>query len=419
MKSAVLLLVSAVATLASAIATATLEKRKPWRDAVVPRTTTTSLEFAETWIRTISETVVEIVHPTVIAGVTFSAKPTSAHGATRWISLNKQGVPKTVNPKVKNGVTQNPSPDYKNWFKTATTIIHDNKDLKAHNLGEDDTFHEVKYIEEDDTYVKLNPIIRCTPDRYFDKGVAKDITSEPFCTPADNSNIDLGKTYFVTWYTRFFEDVQKVRVHLAYIKEKAVQKGMRKRDLSSRYEVVSVGKRDEMLASGTKMAFFSSEWMANRDGYFPLEIKEEWLKGKYNKLAILTLQPDNVDDEDFDLLSQGIIINLRKGAAVFKKSKAQLELEDDGIGESENKYIILMTMPTIVVVAVCLMYFITQLCSKDRDISAIRRAVYKNRFHKNLGKPSINKIFKSKKKNGYDKLPQFQEEHELDEFKQL
>lgn len=408
--------------------TPTLAKR--WREVVVPRPNTKKSDPPpEPWRRTISSSIVEIVHPTVIAGVTFSAKPTSINGPTPWVSLNKQGVPQTVKPKVKNGVTKNAGPDYKNWFKTATTVVHDNKDLKAHNLKEDETFTEVTYIEEDDTYLKMNPLIRCTPDRYLNKGLAKDTSSEPFCTPAENSNIDLGKTYFITWYTRFFEEAEKVKIHLAYVREKEHVKGMRKRDgnLASNYEIVPLNEEtiqnnlnltkranDAFIPSGTKLAFFSSDWLINRDGYFPLEIEEAWLKGKYSKQAIINIQPDTIDDDDFDLLSQGILVNLRKGTAVYKKSKEQLALEDEGIGEDENKYIVMMTMPTVVCIAACIMYFITQLCSKDRDVAGIRRSYYKSKFHKKLGKP---KFFSSKKNKGYANLPQY-EEHELDSFKQ-
>ncbi|GMM36005.1 Psg1 protein [Saccharomycopsis crataegensis] len=395
----------------------TLEKR--YRNVVVPTSKSSSTDAPpESWIRTISSTIVEVVHPTVIAGVTFSAKPTTYNGLTPWISLNKQGVPKTIMPKVKGGVTKDDIPDYKTYFQTATTIIHDNKNLKAHNLDEDDTFTEIKWIDEDDSYVSLNPLVRCTPDRYFNKGLAKDVTSEPFCTPAENSNLDMDKTYFITWYTRYFEEAKKVRIHLAYVKEKAKSKGMSKRDsmgqdLHDMYEIV---KKDSMLASGTKLAFFSSDWMINRDGYFPLTVDEKFLKGQYSKNAIITIQPDYIDDEDFDLLSNGVVVNLRKGAVVAKKSKEQLALEDDGIGDDENKYIVLMTMPTVVVVACCIMYFLTQLCSGDRDVASIRRKYYKSRFHKVLGKPK--KLFKkSKSKKGYNNLPQF-EEHEMNSYKQ-
>lgn len=390
---------------ASLAAGSVLEKR--YRDVKVPIETTTTTELPpELWIRTILSTVVEIVHPTVIAGVTFLAKPTETGPGQPWVSLNKQGVPKTIRPKVKGGVTKNTSPDYGTYFKSATTVVHSNQDLKAHNLGEDEEFKEVIWTTDPEIEKSLNPLIRCTPDRYFMKGAAKDILSEPFCTPSEGLNLDMGKTYFVTWFTKYFATAKKVRVHLAYVKEKAHEKGMRK--------------RDEILPLGTDLAFFSSDWLDNVDGYFPLEIKEAWLKKKFNKVAIITIQPDTVDDEDFDLLSNGVVVNLRKGTAVFKKSKEQLALEDDGIGEDQNKYIVLMTMPTVVVVSACIMYFLTQFCAKDRDLSEIRRKYHKSRFHKVLGKPKLFKTSKPKAKKGskgYTTLPQF-EEHEMDEFKQ-
>lgn len=394
-----------------------LEKR--YRKVIVP-TTSSSSEDAEpeSWIRTIYSSVVEIVHPTVIGGVTFSDKPFTSDGPEPWVSLNKNGEPKTIKPQIKNGITKNGKPEYGTFFQTSTVVVHLNKNLKAHNLDEDETFTEIKWIPEDDTYVNLNPVIRCTPDRYFKKGLAKDVSSEPFCSPQENSNILLDKTYFVTWYTRFFEDAEKVRLHLAYIKEDQHDKGMRKRDETEKDSIVleSLDKRDN-TASGTNIAFFSSDWFLNRDGIYPLQVKEEWLKGKYFKpfkAVFISVQPDNIADEDFDMLEYGIPVMIGKGSKVFKKSREQLAIEDQGgVGENESKYIILMTMPTMVIVACCLMYFLTQLCNKDRDVGSVRREYFAKRFHKVIGKPK--KLFsKTKSGKGYKKLPEYNADIELD-----
>ncbi|ODV96198.1 hypothetical protein PACTADRAFT_33376 [Pachysolen tannophilus NRRL Y-2460] len=138
-------------------------------------------EQPRSWIRTIYETKVEIVQPTVIAGVTFSAKPPeSTNGLEPWISLNNAGVPKTVTPQAKNGNIKKGKPQYSTWFQTATTKIYDQKELKAHNMKEGSKFEEVIYLPEDETYVSLNPLIRCTPDNYYKKGKAKNILSQPF-----------------------------------------------------------------------------------------------------------------------------------------------------------------------------------------------------------------------------------------------
>ncbi|GMF98601.1 unnamed protein product [[Candida] boidinii] len=96
------------------------------------------------WLRTIYGTVKEIVTPTVIGGITFKAKPTATetNGFEPWVSLKKDGSPKTIKPKEKKGGIADGLPDYKTYFKTATTIVHDQKDLNAHNLKEGETFEE-------------------------------------------------------------------------------------------------------------------------------------------------------------------------------------------------------------------------------------------------------------------------------------
>ena len=75
-------------------------------------------------------------------------------------------------------------------------------------------------------------------DRYKKKGIGRDKTTEPFCTPKDDARLTKDKTYFVTWYSRFFDEnkVDKVRIHLSNIKESLKQKGLKKRDEQTNQE---------------------------------------------------------------------------------------------------------------------------------------------------------------------------------------
>ncbi|ODV62280.1 DUF4448 domain-containing protein ASCRUDRAFT_25117, partial [Ascoidea rubescens DSM 1968] len=345
----------------------------------------------EPWVRTIYSSIVEVVHPTVIDGITFSAKPSIETNIPQpWISLNNQGRPKTIKPKFQNGYTKNGYPDYSTWFKEPVTKTYDQKELKAHNMKDGDKLTQIEWIDEDKTYVSLNPVIRCTPNRYKKKGSTKILSSEPFCTPTENSSFDLDKVYFISWYTKYFKNAKNIRLHLAYVSESIYEKNyLRKRDeidfepkdddfeSDSKKETDStVDKNFNYKPSGIEDAFFTSEWMLNEngDGMYPLIVDPDWIgeKNVYKKVVI-NLQPDNVADDDFDLLTNGTIVTFRKRAKVDKKEKHS----DNGFlgefGSEESKYMIMMAMPTVVIVFACIMYFLLQLCAKDRDISEIRR----------------------------------------------
>lgn len=375
-----------------------------------------SSEAPRPWHRTIYGSKVEIVRPTVIAGVTFSAKPpATTNGLEPWISLDKHGAPKTIKPEYKNGHIKKSSPDYSTWFATATTVVYNKEELKAHNMGEDDVHEDVQYIPEDLTYQSLNPIIRCTPDYYAKKGLAKDVLSEPFCFPRDNAIWKMDKTYFVTWYSKFFgEDVEKVKVHLSYIKEKAKHKGM-KRD----YEEKDFVKRSSVMEKGASISqksFFSSDWIPNSQGFFPVTIDPEWIGGSqvYNTKALISIQPDNVSDEDFNFMSKFVVVELTKGSKVNKEHlvdvkkmeekwrakelNGELEIEE---GIDYEKYITILSLPTFVAFAALGMYFFVFLNRKNVDLSHLKRRKFagKNTTHR--------KIPFKKRKNEYSELPQF------------
>lgn len=379
-------------SLATAISAAAIEPtvtpapnnlQKRYRKVRVPESTTsTSSETPRAWVRTIYSSVREIVTPTVIEGVTFGAKPPSeTNGPLPWISLNKDGYPKTIKPQIKNGQTKNASPTYSTYFQTATTITYSYEDLKAHNMDPDSKHEEIQFIDEDKTYVSLNPLIRCTPDRFYKKGIAKNIESAPFCTPHEGSQLKFGKTYFVTWYSKFFPDeVDKVRIHLSYVKESIRDKGMYKRDVES--------------------AFFTSDWIENVDGYFPLEIQEDWLLGVFEQNVGISIQPKNIPDEEFNLLTNATVFKILKSARVAKKNKETRRIEDEGITD-DSAYYVMLSLPSAVCVFGLGMYFFVWLNRNNRDISAVRQKVWKSK-HKVLGK------FKPRSSNKkYSELPQF------------
>ncbi|EGW33277.1 uncharacterized protein SPAPADRAFT_60612 [Spathaspora passalidarum NRRL Y-27907] len=382
---------------------ARLEKRM--RDVIVnkeyaknqaAKTASSTTELPPKWVRTLSDGKVEIVFPTVIAGVTFSAKPPkTTDGLEPWVSLKDDGSPKTMRPEIKGGRTKNAQPTYGTYFQTATTMYHSKEDLGAHNMADDEVFEEVVYLDEDQTNHKLSPLIRCTPDRYKKKGIARDKSTEPFCTPKDDVRLIKDKTYFVTWYSRFFnKEVKNVKIHLSHIKESLRQKGLKKRDDEAAEEEVKeevtdeivLSKRSAVLEHGgkvTELSFYTSDWVSNEQGFFPLYIDEKWFGDEYWRKVLLSIQPDNVADEDFDHKKNSLVVEIWKGAKVSKEhlqdlkkleeKHAQAYLGDVEIEEGIDyeKYMIMITMPTCVIIAAFGMYlFVTW---NRVDLSNVRK----------------------------------------------
>lgn len=386
---------------------------------------TTSEEPPKPWIRTIYTDKVEIVTPTIIAGVTISAKPPkTTDGLEPWISLNNDGSPKTINPKMKNGVIKNKSPDYSTWYQEVKTVTYSHEELRAHNMEEDEVFVEETLIPEDLTYRLLNPIVRCTPDLYKMKGMAKDISPEPFCFPRDNSRLYMDKTYFVTWYYKFFDkDVERVRLHLSYVKESLRQKGMKREDKEpeekgfdekeyeeKKQEIVS--KRSVVMQKGgqlTKNSFYVSEWLTKEEGILPITILPEWFQdGEYYHKVLISLQPDTMSDDEFDHLENYVVVEMAKKAKVAKGSYLDLKEQDElnemkaiygdsyDIEEGINfdTYITIVTLPTCVLVAAVLMYFLVVYNKRQYDLSFLKNV----KFNKNKRRAG---------RNQYTELPQY------------
>lgn len=360
------------------------------------------------WLRTIYGSKKEIVTPTVVAGVTFSAKPPiTTDGLEPWVSLKKDGSPVTIKPKMKNGHIQNKSPDYSTWFQNPVTMRYTKEELQAHNQEEDQIFTHVEYEPEDLTYRLLNPIFRCTPPSYKKKGLAKDTSSEPFCFPQDNAVLKMDKTYFLTWYYRYFDEkVTNVRVHLSYVKEAARQKGL-KRDLAA---VNDTEKRSSVIEYGGLLdgkSFFVSDWLAKEEGYFPIFVDPSWFgENDYYRKVTISLQPDNVPDEEFDRLKDYVVIEIAKGAKVAKGShqdiKKQEEREklkaqygDDYVveeGIDYEKYMIIISMPTCVLLAAFGMYLFVLINKRNTDLTFLRKV----KFNRN------------KTRSKYSELPQWE-----------
>ena len=349
-------------------------------------------EIPKPWIRTIYGDKLEIVTPTVIAGVTISAKPPAQTDALDpWVSLKGDGSPITIKPKMKNGVIKNKSPDYSTWFQDVKTVTYSHEELRAHNMGKDEKFVEETFFPEDLTYRLLNPIVRCTPDLYKMKGMAEDQSPEPFCFPHDNARLYMDSTYFVTWYYKFFDpSVERVRLHLSYVKESIRQKGM-KRDIEGSADRSAAQKRSSVMQKGGKLhlaSFYVSDWLLKEEGILPLTILPDWFdEGAYYHKVLMLLQQDTDADDEFNPLNNFVVFEIAKKAKVAKghytdlaKQKEIAEMreiygDDIDIEEGLNfdAYITMMALPTCVLVAALVMYLLMVYNRRQYDLSFLKK----------------------------------------------
>lgn len=345
------------------------------------------------WLRTIYDDIKEVVTPTVIGGVTFSTKPTdSPAGTEMWVTVNNDGSPKVIRPHLKNGIVQHGFPDVKTYFETATTIVHKQEEIQAHNLEEGDVYEEVVMLPEDDTYVKLSPLMRCTPDFYFNVGPAQLVKSAPFCKPHNGEHLRVGRTYFLIWYSQFYKDAKTVRFHYSYVKEKMTEKGLAKRGLDDPRnpvkdpdaEVPELDLDIKQSENDRAGAFYTSDWIKNDQGWFPIDVKEEWVgKVPYRAVAI-SIQPDTVADDVFELSkAPQILLTFQLQESVGKNTKAMHKLQDSP-PPPEDIYYIVMGIPTMVVVAVFAMYLFVRYNKRSTDLSHLR-APKRSRFGNQYG----------------------------------
>lgn len=364
------------------------------------RTSSSTKTKLKPWLTTISSTRTELVTPTVVAGVTFNAKPAkTTNGMEPWVSLKKDGSPKTILPKNKNGHIKDGSPTYGTWFAQVTTIKYTKEEIKAHNMADDEVYEHEEVVHEDDPYARLNPVMRCTPDSYFKKGMGKDVSSEPFCTPQDNQALKMDETYFVTWYSKFFKS-DNVKIHASYLKETLRQKGMKRLNISFDDEA-DLDKRSSLLEKGASISeksFFSTDWIPNSKGIYPLTIDPKWFGPKdWSRKVLLTIQPDDVDIGELDYMKNSVVILIEKGAKVSKEHLTDLKkLEEKWKNQHLNveidegpgyeKYIVMMTIPTCVCVFGLFMYLFILVNRRYIDLSHLKKRSFagKNTTHRRI-----------------------------------
>lgn len=371
------------------------------------------------WVRTIdltTTTIVSRVTPVVISLntkdiITISAKPTATLDQLKsqlrpWVSIKKDGSPKTIKPKLANGhEVKNGGYElisYSTYFMKETTKTFSYEEMgKPQGMDPDETEVEVIQELEDPLYEwDLNPIMRCFPGQ-FNKMKPKNqivykqdknnkeaetnvqLTSEPFCAPKENTVWKMGKTYFTHWYYKFFFDTineeyaEKVKIHLTYITESYKDQGMNKRDMPE-----------------DQLSFWSSDWISNKQGYLPIYINETFLKNDFEEKILITIQPDYMSDVEFHPLMPDlnpVKLSIIRGTKIVKQNGDDLEFKHWGTEKQQSKYghgktilEIIIIIPSVVLVAFICMFIFVKVNGKNRDFSFVKKlkgSKLKKRIH--------------------------------------
>lgn len=384
------------------------------------------------WVRTIdltTATIVTRVTPEIISLntkdlITISAKPTATLDQLNshlrpWVSINKDGTPKTIKPKLVNGHEVKNGGydllDYSTYFMKETTKTFSYEEMgKPKGMDPDETEVEVVKELEDPLFEwDLNPIMRCFPGNFNkmnpknqivykqdknnkDAETNVQLTSEPFCAPKENTVWKMGKTYFTHWYYKFFFDsineeyAEKVKIHLTYITESYKDQGMNKRELSE-----------------DQLSFWSSDWISNKQGYLPIYINETFLKNDFEEKILLTIQPDYMSDVEFHPLMtelNPVKLSIIRGTKIVKQNGDDLEFKHWGTEKQQSKYgkgktvlEIIIIIPCVVLVAFICMFIFVKVNGKNRDFSFVKK-LKGSKLKKNI---NLNRF----KNHKYEELP--------------
>ncbi|KAK9449481.1 uncharacterized protein V1518DRAFT_416110 [Limtongia smithiae] len=274
------------------------------------------------WTRTAPNGGVETVTPMLVEGVTLSPRPpvVTATAPVPWISLKNNGAPVTVKPKVKKyGFVERPSPTYGTWFAEETGAIATANEWVAKKVAAKEAEKAAaagkpapaapkvvmggKYYAGE--FERLNPVLRCTPERYLLNGELA-----PFCSPDHDTDLLSGHAYFITWYPRYF-NATKVRINLLD------------------YDTLAISSPDGDVQSGSnplikEFAFYTTDWIENELGYFYLEVNPKWIGKVFSKSVYIQIESTSEAAEDLNV-QHVPLVKLLQGPRVRNADKARYE----------------------------------------------------------------------------------------------
>ncbi|KAK9466703.1 hypothetical protein V1512DRAFT_263233 [Lipomyces arxii] len=258
------------------------------------------------WTRTAPNGAKAVVTPIVVEGITLSPRPpvVTATIAHPWISLKPNGAPVTIKPKIKKyGFVERASPTYGTWFPEETGAMAVEKEDGTEAVQKLPTVMGGKYYKGE--FERLNPVIRCTPERYLDQG-----NMAPFCSPKSLTELQASHAYFVTWYPHYFNDT-KVRINLLDY------------DVLS-FESPTSNDPEAEARNMKESAFYTSEWIDNELGYYVLEVDNKWIGKHFSKSVYIQIESPKEAMEDLDVQNVPLVKFL-KGPKAIKDDKARYD----------------------------------------------------------------------------------------------
>lgn len=208
------------------------------------------------WTSTLPNGALQLVTATTIDGVTISASPaskTDSAKATPWVSIDGSGVPVMVTPSIVSagGETVSASP-------VPPTAVNGKR-----------------YP----TPAAVPPVLRCfgdrvPPDRSQPQN-ARSAPGYPFCSPLNGTEWIVGETYWITWDPTYWGSSSA---------------NANNDDNSKSITHVRIFARS-LPINDNEDKVFTTDWIPNADGYFPLTILNEYKIENTNGYMFINMAP--------------------------------------------------------------------------------------------------------------------------------
>lgn len=219
------------------------------------------------WRSTLPNGAIEFVTATIVDGVTISASPASTTDPSKptpWISIDNSGIPIAITPTIQTpgGSTVSPSPVPPSNYPTPHAIP---------------------------------PVLRCFGDRVPDAPAGDaSVPGYPFCSPRNGTEMVVDETYWITWDPTYWggSSIKFVKLYA--------------RSLPSR---------------GNKDLVFSTDWISNADGFFPLKVLANYFVPDTQGYMFINMQPlvpENSDATHVGAVSGPIIRVITKPVDALK-----------------------------------------------------------------------------------------------------
>lgn len=216
------------------------------------------------WTSTLPNGALQLVTATTIDGVTISASPASTTDPSKptpWVSLDGSGVPVMVTPSIVSvgGETVSASP-------VPPTLVNGKR-----------------YP----TPAAVPPVLRCfgdrvPPDRSQTQNARNSPPGYPFCTPLNGTEWLVGETYWITWDPTYWGSSSS--------SSSSDNNNNNADDNSKSITHVRIFARS-LPINDNEDKVFTTDWIPNSDGYFPLTILHDYKIEGTNGYMFINMAP--------------------------------------------------------------------------------------------------------------------------------